>query len=47
MTLTITSYGKLTHITKTAVGVFILGKILERKREAINIIYADLQISQL
>ena len=47
MTLTLTSYGSLTHIIETAIGVFILGKILERQREVINIIYTDLQISQL
>ena len=47
MMLTIMNCGSLTHITETAIGIFILGKILERQREVINIIYTDLQISQL
>ena len=47
MTLTLTSYESLTHVIETAIEVFILGKILERQREVINIIYTDLQISQL
>ena len=44
MKLANTSCGSLTHIIETAIGVFILGKILERQREVINIIYTDLKI---
>ena len=46
-TFTLTSYGSLTHIIEAAIEVFILGKILERQREVINLIYTDLQIFQL